>query len=1266
MIMKSKLLSLAITALLALSFLALIPVAVTPVHAQTDYAPTISPLTGEYTVGQSIALTVSGTSSAGLLNVWLVAMSGPSCLGITYPPVTGTSYTVVSTLGGPVLGSPYAQLMPAFTATSKDTSICAVVRFTDTGLYMVSGVTSFSIVPIIYYSYVNNEQNFVSIDQYQKITLTDYPSGGASPYFFTWYTPLTFTSSTLALAYIAALTATCPAGTTLTAGYGVSSVTVTPAATGFLVYLVQVTDTTIGTPANSICEGVLVHVSLDITSTFTINGASAEIDNQLGAPALTANVYWSGGTGPWYNVVITSNSDYSCSLNTKTVASIDDVNGTQAIFSFPAPTTASTTTYYCATITDSSVGTGSAGTDVQGPIQINTSPALSTPVFALSPTATDYNAPASTMTAKVTWSGGSGPFYVVLTSGSSSNCGLDDTPVTPVHVYDYTGSSTGPYLPVYVTGTSHLANVFTSGGYAVYFTTGSVMRFILNAPVQSTYYCAIVFDSSNPASETATATGTLFTVEPLFAVQTPTLSSSAVEVLTPQYEGFPVTATVTWSGGTGPYDVTLYQGTYADGTTPTCTPTSTPTLVTTTGFNPQTGVNGPSTKFTFLAPNSAASYCYYAVVVDSNGNSATSLYSVVTTPPAYDSGWAELDVATALGTVTLTTAAPGIDAGQTVTVMATVTGYATGGNPPYSITLYTGASKGTCTTKVTVLTGFTNPAVTASPSAIFNFTSPSTAAYFCATVTDGSTPPSVTQSNYVKWTVSTPPSVTLPEGYEIAVGSGTTSGTPLTATGAGGTAPLKYQWFTGDSCAAANAVTSKSTSPSYVTGVISQDTTYSVKVTDSSKGTPALSACASITITVDNGPAGVAAEEGAYAGLEYVANPVSYGTATNAGSLSVVDSDSSTVVTTIPLTADSGACVLSPAMVAVDNTNDMIYVTATVTNPAYVVTAASTFTLAPLAIAGGWIVTDAAQTFTTSMVGMYIYDSTTSSYAQITSLYPPTATTSTQVETTAFSPALPAIANGNGYAVYTAITTPLTTCPYTEDGAGYVAVVNPAYNAEVGSYAVGTNPMGIAVDTKLGYVYVANNGDNTVNVYKLGTAGTLVAFVYTGPGPMMIAVDHSTHTVFVTDNSGNTLTVMQPRTNPPPYFVVSTVNVGSQPIGVAVNSANHNVLVANSGDGTVSVLNGYTYSTIATIKVGGSPQGIDIISGVAYVANMPNTVDIINLATNTPTSVTVGNGPFGVAVDPTDSTVLVTNSLSNTVTIISLTTGQVIRSIVVP
>jgi YVTN family beta-propeller protein len=413
-------------------------------------------------------------------------------------------------------------------------------------------------------------------------------------------------------------------------------------------------------------------------------------------------------------------------------------------------------------------------------------------------------------------------------------------------------------------------------------------------------------------------------------------------------------------------------------------------------------------------------------------------------------------------------------------------------------------------------------------------------------------------SNVLLFTTSPPPVVTLPAGYEIQVGTAT-SITPIPT--AAGTIPDFFQWFLGSSCTAADAVTGVLASPgTYNTGVLTAATTYSVLMTDSSTGTPAMTSCASITITVENGPIGVATVgSGVFAGLIYATNPSHM-------SLTVIDSDSNTAITNIPLA-------LPTAIGAV--------IAGTAVNP--------------------WGVT-------TSGTTVYVTG---------------TATT-----------------------------------------IGVVCSVSIATNTVTACVQVGTSPEGVAVNSALGLVYVANSGDNTVSV--LTTALAPVMTVPVGAGPMNVAVDPNTYNVWVTDNAGNTVSVLQPQAGTPITYAVTTVAVGFQPVGVAIYAPADEVLVANSGSGTVSVLSGTSFATIATIKVGGTPTGIDISGSTAYVANAATgVVTVINLLTNTPaaTTIPVGTGPFGVAVDAPNGTVFVTNQGSNTVSVISLTTGLVVATI---
>src|SRR5580704_12919861 len=128
---------------------------------------------------------------------------------------------------------------------------------------------------------------------------------------------------------------------------------------------------------------------------------------------------------------------------------------------------------------------------------------------------------------------------------------------------------------------------------------------------------------------------------------------------------------------------------------------------------------------------------------------------------------------------------------------------------------------------------------------------------------------------------------------------------------------------------------------------------------------------------------------------------------------------------------------------------------------------------------------------------------------------------------------------------------------------------------------------------------------------------------------------------------------------------VHSVRAGASPQGIAIDTATGTIYVANIGDNfsgttdTVSVINGATCNgvqhsgcaqTPPTVTVGAGPDAVavDPATDTVYVANngsitQGNTVSVINGATcngiqhsgcgQVPPSVTVGHGPFWIALD---------------------------------
>ncbi len=137
------------------------------------------------------------------------------------------------------------------------------------------------------------------------------------------------------------------------------------------------------------------------------------------------------------------------------------------------------------------------------------------------------------------------------------------------------------------------------------------------------------------------------------------------------------------------------------------------------------------------------------------------------------------------------------------------------------------------------------------------------------------------------------------------------------------------------------------------------------------------------------------------------------------------------------------------------------------------------------------------------------------------------------------------------------------------------------------------------------------------------------------------------------------------------------ITVGTGPNGIAVTADGSNIYVANYFSNTVSVFNTQTRveAQNSPITVGTHPTGVAIGTNsqgtFAYITNYGNggagTVSVINTLNNQEVSsgspITVGRGPFGIALNAAGTLAYVANSLDSTVSVIDTETASVIKTI---
>ncbi len=289
----------------------------------------------------------------------------------------------------------------------------------------------------------------------------------------------------------------------------------------------------------------------------------------------------------------------------------------------------STSAYYYL-VTDSSQGSPAASACSAG-TTVTVEPDPSGVAVSLTPNPIDFDSPPASLAVKVTWTGGiAGSGYTVnVTSGSSPTCSSDTVP-----------------------------EAFAAG------VSGTQDTFHLTVPTSDTYFCATVWDgAATPLS--ASSPTVEFVIMGHFSAVAPGLSPTVLDA----GQVAPIAASLSWSGGTAPYTVTLFNGSSSNCASDT---TVVPVIGASDPLTDQTGTSA-SISFDVNATTAGASIYYCVSVTDHSGLTTESLASVI-------------EVNTELGTPTLAITSPGaspvtIDLSQVVSVTAS---FSNTGTFPYT------------------------------------------------------------------------------------------------------------------------------------------------------------------------------------------------------------------------------------------------------------------------------------------------------------------------------------------------------------------------------------------------------------------------------------------------------------------------------------------------------------------------------------------------------------------------------------------------------
>jgi DNA-binding beta-propeller fold protein YncE len=258
------------------------------------------------------------------------------------------------------------------------------------------------------------------------------------------------------------------------------------------------------------------------------------------------------------------------------------------------------------------------------------------------------------------------------------------------------------------------------------------------------------------------------------------------------------------------------------------------------------------------------------------------------------------------------------------------------------------------------------------------------------------------------------------------------------------------------------------------------------------------------------------------------------------------------------------------------------------------------------------------------------------------------------------------------------------------------------YGTIIGNVAVGKNPIGIDVISRLGYAVVANRGDTpgTASIIDIsnpespqivpitttsGTTTTTANSVTVQVFPLGVKIDQDRALALVANNGSNTLssidlTVLAPsvtgghtQTGP----TATQVALSGPPTAIAVDP-NRAIAVVTSlqGSGTTSVTGGIDVVNLATspplksstasvsslpasltgiVYDPGDPNGVTSQTGLFYATStQSNSIFSLNPDTGSVQTIRVGINPFSVGYNYQTGTLLTINSTSNSSSVVDV------------
>lgn len=237
-------------------------------------------------------------------------------------------------------------------------------------------------------------------------------------------------------------------------------------------------------------------------------------------------------------------------------------------------------------------------------------------------------------------------------------------------------------------------------------------------------------------------------------------------------------------------------------------------------------------------------------------------------------------------------------------------------------------------------------------------------------------------------------------------------------------------------------------------------------------------------------------------------------------------------------------------------------------------------------------------------------------------------------------------------------------------GGNTVSVINTLTNSVISTVTVGPNPLGVSVSPNGAFVYVANSNSNTVSVIQAAT-NTVSATITVGLHPFGVCFSPDGNTAYVTNHDTQNVAVINTATNAvittvnvgaAPYgicsspdgknvyvanladntisvintalnSVTSTIPVGALPYGVSVSSDGNSVYVVTRGTNSISTINTTTNMVSTSTTVGSTPYSFGNFFIGAGCSTITSTITVNPSPASPPTITTsIASGTISACV----------------------------------